>query len=240
MFVQKASDDRCDFSRNISDGVDHAAIPHFVRFESIAIDYCRHNRSIEQNDAILQTLFGQIRSKINGSRMKFHAQIHNQSSCFPECFNLLDYIGTKLLPNFTDCQQFEFDIQFISDKDAVGNFIADLLQMDQIRRSSSVLLCIDCSRPVRLPTEIIANWFDGNFNQNYAKMQMMKIKERVLRIKMGAFQILNKSEMIADMKKVFKIFCSSHLQKFLRIYSCYRSISFFCFVDFFREISDFL
>ena len=184
------------------------SIPRFIRFKSVRICYNNAYKSNEKKRETCEALLHRLNPNIYCSKLEFLAEIDERElSFFPKSSILLDHIRNKLLPNFNDCRQYEFSVEFCSEKETVAEFIASLLQMEPIRWSSSVSLCLIGSRspPVRLPIKIIENWLSGgNCNQICANKQMNEKAERVLRIKIEAFQMLNKLEFLDHVKKVFK------------------------------------
>ena len=184
------------------------SIPRFVRFKSVRICYNNAYKSNEKKRETCEALLHRLKPNIFCSRLEFLAEIDElEPSFFPKSSILLDHIRNKLLPNFNDCRQYEFSVEFCSEKETVAEFIASLLQMEPIRLSSSVSLCLIGSRspPVRLPIKIIENWLiSGNYDQICDNRQITEMVERVLRVKMDAFQMLNKLEFLDHMIKVFK------------------------------------
>ena len=197
------------------------ALPPFIRFDKVQCFYdwgCSRSAmfflfppfspAIGKKCQMFRKRLQSLKSALNDSNLvRFTGCIYESDfipSAFKNHFALLKHLHDKFLPICDSSRNYEFYIEFITDKNSHTNVIESLLQMPQIRRSN---VGIEFSRVFnsQLPVEAIVQWLNQEpdpLDAVYRKKQ----QEKCLTIKLSS--INNLFRMCRRLVEVFVEFMS--------------------------------
>ena len=156
---------------------DLTALPPFLRFNIVQLEvelgYVQATQPIAEKCLLFENLLQQsLKPALDGSVLAFGGDIsENESSCFHNHLELLNYLRDRILPICNKSREYKFDIVFDSDERAVQYAIASILQTPQLAHCSSTQFRIYYDYDsydslsdniteilVRLPINEISNW----------------------------------------------------------------------------------
>ena len=183
---------------------DLKAMPAFVRFDTIMIDYYPGNKFITKKCKWIKSVLLPLKHCMDGANLEFYCDINAiYASDFYDHSILLAHIENELLPICSACRSFKFVINFYSDYSSATKIIAKILQFGPIDgcRNVSFDLYFDESEPVNLPIDLLAKWLNLNQSCKAINSNLLMKKERVLEICTNN-GIPNISEMLNCLKTV--------------------------------------
>ena len=149
---------------------DLATLPPFLRFNIVQLElaelgYVRATQPIADKCLLFENLLQQsLKPALDGSVLAFGGDIdENDTSCFHNHLELLNYLRDRLLPICNKSREYKFDILFDSDKSAAEHVIASILETPQLNHCSNAQFWIyygsQSDEPqLRLPIKEISIW----------------------------------------------------------------------------------
>ena len=120
-----------------------SSLPLFVRFDNVELWYRLGPQLIEEKFKLFQSYLLTLKTALNDSNViTVYTEIsQNNSRVFSNYLALLEYFPI-LLSICGSSRCYRFEIVFYSDKDAIPNVIAAIMQIPKINRCSSGLTII--------------------------------------------------------------------------------------------------
>ena len=170
--------------------------PRFLRFDRLELQNCQifveHLQLLKEafNDSTLIHFDASISDK----ELKFNGGGQNFLSFY-------NHIRHEFAPICDSIGQYSFTISNVWDHDSseVTSFIASILQIPQINRSTNVYFCICNQQMIQLPVDEISNWLNRKSEDKINNCK--KQRERLLQIRGGA-PVRNAREMCDFLKEV--------------------------------------
>ena len=165
-----------------------ASFPAFLRFNNVELNWNAWNAwnwNTNSNEAMCKLTEKHllpIKPALKDAKMiTFSGGI----SPFREFFfrnhsKLLEFLRNRLLPICDSSHGYKFSIDIDSYKDAAGDIVSSILQIQQISRCFHAKFSFySVDQPINLPVEIVSNWLHRTFDENGNKKQK---QERFLQI----------------------------------------------------------
>ena len=136
----------------------------FLRFNSVFLIYSPGSQSIDEKLHLLQNRLQLFKTAFRDvEKITLIAKINQtDQSQFRNHSQLLDHFREQVLPICDSSPFYSFQIDFQSDNDAAGNFIAQILQLPSIIRCRDVLFLYEKETFIQFHAETISNWLHRN------------------------------------------------------------------------------
>ena len=103
---------------------DLQAMPAFVLFDTIAVNYYPGEELLTQKSKWIVLVLQPLKHCINGANLEFYCDINSSyDSDFNDHSTLLAHIGNELLPICSACRSYKFVINFYSDYSSATKII---------------------------------------------------------------------------------------------------------------------
>ena len=178
---------------------------HFLRFNSVFLIYEEGSQSIDEKLQLLQNRLQMFKTAFrNVEKITLIAKINqNDQSQFHDHTQLLDYFREQVLPICDSSPFYSFQIDFQSDNDGAGDFIAQILQMRPIARCGKVLFRYANETFIQLHVEVISNWLHRNSGDGIGCTGTgQSNKELILAMNNNSIKIQNAVEICDHLKMV--------------------------------------
>lgn len=175
--------------------------PPFLHFNEFRLWHSFGSEAIAEKCKSYEACLQMIKPMLNASKeTNFECKIdENYPNHFFDHSALLEYLGDRIVPICDPSRHISFSIDLDSDKDSSTNIIASIIKFPQITRCTNVGIKLYTAKagPLRLPIEIISNWFNRTSNSMEQKQ-----KEQFLEIFCCEY-FQNSDEMCQHLKEVF-------------------------------------
>ena len=168
--------------------------PRFLRFDRLELQNCQifveHLQLLKEafNDSTLIHFDASISDK----KLKFNGGGLNFLSFY-------NHIRHEFAPICDSIRQYSFGISNFCEDGAATNFIASILRIPQISRSTNVYFRIGNQKMIQLPVNELSNWLNRKSEDKINNCK--KQRERLLQIRGGA-PVRNAREMCDFLKEV--------------------------------------
>ena len=174
-----------------------SSLPLFVRFDNVELWYRLGPQQIEEKLKLFQIYLLTLKTALNNSNViTVYTEISQKnSSVFSNHLALLEYFPI-LLSICGSSRCYRFEIVFYSDKDAIPNVIAAIMQIPKINRCSGLKIIIPnyWKEQNHLLLKAVSNWVEKTAEG------MENNQKRFLRIRFG--YIYRVRQMFEHIKKV--------------------------------------
>ena len=177
----------------------------FLRFEILWIIYNDGLISIDEKLNLLhnhlqlfETAFSDLKE------ITLSATINqNDQRQFRNHSHLITHLREQVLPICDSSPFYSFQIDFQSDNDGAGDFIAQILQMRPIARCGKVLFRYANETFIQLPVKVISNWLHRNSGDGIGCTGTgQSNKELILAMNNNSIKIQNAVEICDHLKMV--------------------------------------
>lgn len=195
-------------------------LPSFVRFDTAKLEYRISEIPIEEKCEFFESHLLAIKSALKAPiTIEFHATISQAEPYhFSNHFALLEHLRNRFLPLCDTSYHYQFNIWFTSDKEAIQNVIASILQMPQVNRCPNIEIDIGNgfkSKEQKLPIEAISKWLEVKRPDNFHSIPFptwrwgslidLNQKENSLTVRAGRIEVKevgNLQALVEHLKKV--------------------------------------
>lgn len=219
-------------------------IPSFVRFDTAKLEYRISEIPIEEKCEFFESHLLAIKSALKAPiTIEFHATISQAEPYhFSNHFALLEHLRNRFLPICDRSYHYQFNIWFTSDKEAIQNVIASILQMPQVNRCPNIEIDIGDgfkSKEQKLPIEAISKWLEVKRPDNFHSIPFptwrwgslidLNQKENSLTVRAGRIEVKEVGNLQALVEHLKKKFCEAEFQA---------QPFTFCFANFFESFPE--